>query len=300
MTDTLQLPALDGANPLGFLAALGLLTVGDRMVGAGAWRLSWRKRVVATPVLHGVSSLDAVISAVLADRDQWRTANALEHPGDDVKMSQADLRRYISSCVAENDGNRSIVLISALVAEGPVESKGGSKPSELHFTTGNQKFLEMARQIRDGVSESHLAEALETGWRYQSSLPSLRWDLSIDRPYALSATNPAHAAPLTNPGAEWLALLGLVTFPVFSAGTKLQTTSCEGDWNERKFHWPIWEKPLSHRAAASLIGATHPTKTDRLEDWSVFRLHESLIRRASGSPYGNFAPPKPIWEAEYR
>ena len=298
MTDSLQLPALDGANPLGFLAALGLLTVGDRMFGEGAWRLSWTKRVVATPILHGVSSVDEVISAVLADRDQWRTATVLEHPADDVKMSQADLRRYVMSCVGENTDNRSSGLVAAIVAEGPLAGTGESKPTDLHFTAGNQKLIEMARRIRDGLTAGHLTEALETGWKYESELPSLRWDLADDRTYALSATNPAKTTKLTNPGAEWLAFLGLMTLPVFAAGTKLLTTGCAGGWKRGAFTWPNWDRPLTHRAASSLIGAVDGKKLDGLEAWSVFRLYTSTIRRSDQGGYGTFAPPKPIWEAE--
>ena len=300
MTDTLQLPALDGANPLGFLAALGLLTVGDRMVGEGAWRLSWTKRVVATAILHGVSSVDEVVSAVLADRDQWRTATVLEHPADDVKMSQSDLRQYLMTCIGENDDNRSIALVAAIVAEGPVDGTGKAKPTDLYFTAGQQRFIEMARRIRDDLSPEHVTEALETGWRYESALPSLMWDLADDRVYALSATNPATTKKLTNPGAEWLAFLGLTTLPVFAAGTKLLTTGCAGSWKNGAFSWPNWERPLSHRAASSLIGAVGGEKRDGLEAWSVFRLFKSAIRRSDQGGYGTFAPPKTIWEAEYQ
>jgi hypothetical protein len=294
----LQLPALDGANPLGFLAALGLLTVGDRIVGEGAWRLSWRKRVVATPILHGVSSVDEVVSAVLADRDLWRTAKVLEHPADDVKMSQGDLRRYLLTSVGERDDNRSLALIAAIVAEGAVDGTGKAKPTDLYFTAGQQRFIEMARRIRDDLSAGHVTEALETGWRYESPLPSLMWDLADDRVYALSATNPATTKKLTNPGAEWLAFLGLSTLPVFASGTKLQTTGCTGSWKNGALTWPNCERPLSHRAASSLIGAVDGKKPNGLEAWSVFRLYRSAIRRSDQGGYGTFAPPKPIWEAE--
>jgi len=51
------LPGLDGANPLGFLAALGTLVV---LHGAGerGARLSWRRARTWTPVLRGMSATD--------------------------------------------------------------------------------------------------------------------------------------------------------------------------------------------------------------------------------------------------
>jgi hypothetical protein len=51
----LELPGLDGANPLGFLAALGTLATLDK-AGETKARLGWRRSVKWTPVLESVSS----------------------------------------------------------------------------------------------------------------------------------------------------------------------------------------------------------------------------------------------------
>ena len=76
MTPTVALPALDGRQPLGFLAALGVLRLldGDEIavslvVGRGS----------AHAVLHGVDSLDQVIE-VLADIASRDTRRALIFP----------------------------------------------------------------------------------------------------------------------------------------------------------------------------------------------------------------------------
>ena len=297
---TIELSALDGANPLAFLAALGVLGVGERIAGPAAWRLSWTRRVVASPVLHGPADIEEVVDAVLADRDAWSSAPALEWEGaDDVKFAPDDGRRYLAACAAADDGGRSIGLASALVAEGAVDRSGSGKPTDLHFTAGQQKLLAMVRSIRNGLGPEHLVEALIGGWAYDSDLPSLKWDMSDDRLYALSASNPATDKKLTVPGAEWLAVCGLAMFPAYASGQrKTLTTGCEGPWKSGgSLRWPLWSAPLSGRQAATVVQHAHESRLTSLPGWGVFRLYRSQIRRSDQGGYGSFSPSSVVWEA---
>ena len=298
MNDQLELPGLDGANPMAFLAALGLLSVGDRMVGPRAWRLSWRNRAVATPILHGAGGIDEILFAVMADREAWLSAPVLKYPESDLKFRPSDLRYYISKCRDAKDGGRSAALVNALVAEGPVDGKGNAKPSDLYFTAGQQKFVEMIRRIRDGMTGANVEEALLEPWRYNGSVPSLKWDIIDDRPYALGATDPSTTTKSTVPAAEWLALLGLASLPVFADGSRLATTGCKGGWKSGTFTWPNRSTPMSHRTAMSLIGALSADSFRTLPGWSVFRLYQSAIKRSDQGGYGTFSPPRPVWESE--
>ncbi len=54
MNTHLELPALDGANPLGFLAALGTLSTLHK-AGQTRARLGWRRTVRWTPMLEGIT-----------------------------------------------------------------------------------------------------------------------------------------------------------------------------------------------------------------------------------------------------
>src|SRR5438105_15306098 len=56
-SDGLELPALNGANPLGFLAALGTL-ITLRQEGHPDARLGWRRTIHWTPMLHGLATRD--------------------------------------------------------------------------------------------------------------------------------------------------------------------------------------------------------------------------------------------------
>ena len=299
--DPLALGALDGANPLGFLAALGLLSVGERIVGRGAWRLSWVRGVISTPVLHGAASASEVLEAILEDRRCWLGSPALGWNGaDDVKFSPDDCREYLRTCSAVDDDGRSVGLASALVAEGAIDRGGATKPSDLHFTAGQQKLLAMMRSLRDGLTAEHCTEALWGGWRYDAELPSLKWDINDDRLYALSATNPATDKKLTVPGAEWLATNGLGFFPVFaSASRKAMTTACEGSWKSGgSLRWPLWVGPASALAAAAMVQHAHEDDSACLPGWGVFRLLRSTIRRSDQGGYGSFSPSSVCWESD--
>lgn len=292
------LPALDGANPLGYFAALGLLQVGDRMNGRGAWRLSWARAVVSTPTLHGPSSVDEIVRAVLDDRDLWRDSPALGWQGcDDVKFAEGDCRRYLRACRDVDDRGRSLGLASALVAEGATDNKGASKPTDFHFTAGQQRFLNMARLVRDGLDQRAVESALMRAWKPSSTLPSLKWDVGDDRPYALSASDPAAAQKLTVPGAEWLAINGLAFFPTFLSRRKIATTACSGSWKTGRFVWPLWSSPSGSAAVASYVasaGSDHAAAAA----WGCFRGLESRIRRSDQGGYGTFSPPRVIWDVD--
>src|SRR5579872_6164683 len=70
MTDLL-LTGLDGANPLGFFAALGILRVLARTLEASP-KLAWRNVGRWRPVLSSVPRLEDVLSLVRLDLHSWR------------------------------------------------------------------------------------------------------------------------------------------------------------------------------------------------------------------------------------
>src|SRR3954462_13437760 len=69
MTASLILTGLDGTNPLGFLAALGILAVADTKA-AGA-RLSWRRAGRWHPVLTSPLDRTALLACSVDDLQSW-------------------------------------------------------------------------------------------------------------------------------------------------------------------------------------------------------------------------------------
>lgn len=300
------LTALDGSNPLGFLAALGVLAVEERMLPSERPRLSWTTGVIARPVLHGLATAEHLVDAVMQDRQHWFESAVLDFPPEaparDVKLDATGLRAWLKACAGArfSDGGRALSLVAALVAEGSYTGDGKAKPTDLHFTAGQQQFLEMARRLRDELTADHVEEALTGPWRYESQLPSFKWDVADDRTYALSAVNPASEQKLTVPGAEWLALMGLTFLPVARGRGRTRTTGCSGSWKQGAFSWPLWEDPLTADEVRTLLSLGDLIKEEPSTDLAargVVRVLRSMITRSDQGGYGSFRPPRVVLDS---
>lgn len=303
MTVTLELPGLAGTNPLGFLAALGVLWLPDRQ-GEQSAKLAWTDQVVPHAVVSGFSSIDDLVEQAMAERERRRGNAALLFTVDgegikDVKFSESQLRRYLLACLDAGDGGRSVALASALVTEGSYDNSDQAKPTDLHFVAGQQKLVQMARELLDGLDADDLCEALKGPWGYGSKLPSFMWDVTDDRLYVLSAFNPSSEKKQTEPGAEFLALLGLTSLPVFAGPGRTRTTGCGGSWKAGEFRWPIWGRPCDLHGARSLIAHATLGNEQWLPAWGIRRLLRSAIRRSEQGGYGTFSPPIEVWRAPY-
>jgi len=294
----IELRGLAGTNPLGLFAALGLINALTRIAPADAASITlrWIDAAVPTAVVEGMECLDDVVAAVMADRERWQVEPVFEFEGiDDLKLEPETLVRYITGC--HQAGPRSAELCAALVTERVVDGKGTAKPSDLHFTAGQQKWLAMARQIRDGLAADDVQEALEGPWRYPSDLPSLMWDVGDDRVYALAAKNPSGDKKRSEPGAEWLALLGLSSLPVTIGPDRTLTPGVKGTWKYGAFRWPLWSVPLGHEAIRSLLASVaDPPDHHRLTSLGCFSVLRSTIRRSEQGGYGTFAPAEVLWQ----
>lgn len=289
------LPALRGRNPLGFLAALGTLDVVSRHVPTV--RLSWSEGLRAEAVLHDAPDFDEVVLLIDADREGWQQSAllALEEdggPATDLKPDADTLRRWYET-VRDHGSAADKQLLQALLAEGAVAGNGKeSKPTHLHFTAGQQRFLTMVRQLRDGVTSGDLREALQGPWRFESLLPSLGWDVRGQRVYAISGLDPSKEKRRGVPGADWLAFLGLALLPVVNDGGRLLTTGFSGSWKRGTFRWPLWQPPLTRPVVSSLIttAGLADLSRDELGVWGVSEVMAAPVRRSDQGGYGSFGP----------
>ena len=310
MNTGVHLPGLEGTNPLGFLAALGVQVIFANEPDQP--KLWWSDDVIPLAVVDPGFSIDRVVEQALRVFPIWAESASL-NPGlgskadDTAKFSPRDLSAYLKSTRSQQPGSR---FAAALVAEGSLDGKGVAKPTDLYFAAGQLKFLKIARDILNGVDSDGLVEGLAGPWSYSSRLSSLGWDTTDDRIYALAPANPAKEKKLTNPGAEALAILGLSRHPVYAGKDhrgqdRTLTQGCEGPWRrEGTYSWPLWTRPATPSVVRSLLAqATGDQNKLRKRSqiypgWGITLIMRSTIRRSDQGGYGTFGPPEVAWSHE--
>jgi hypothetical protein len=153
----------------------------------------------------------------------------------------------------------------------------------------------MVDELRSGIGAADLREALLGPWKGLSTLPSLSWDATAARQYALRAGNPSKEKRGSVPAANWLGDMALSFFPVMGIRRRLVTTRVEGGWKDSTFSWPLWSPPASSRTIASLLRLDIlglPTR-DR-EALGVSEVLKARILRSDQGGYGSFSPPS-VW-----
>jgi hypothetical protein len=304
----LVLAGLEAHNPLGFLAALGLLRVLDyeaARAGREKPRLGFVDVGAFVAYLLTPHTLEEIIAIVLRDAAAQADNRALQFAYDadgmrvpptgggatlDLKPSPAGARELLDDTATADPPTAALAAawFSELVQD---KTKGRIKPTAFHFTAGNQAFLKIVEAVRRGLTADQLREALVGPWLNSSQLPSLRWDVSVTRLYALRAEKPADDKQGSEPAANWLAVLGLAFFPVVAQRGRLVTTGVTGGWNDSAFTWPVWSPAAEVTAVASLLRIDAATWTQRERDaYGVETVLQSRIIRSDQGGYGSFAP----------
>lgn len=312
MSGVLELAGLQGTNPLGFLAAVGVLDVLTRAGRAAT--LAFADELVPIALVEGAEDVDDLVSILDQDRATWTESvvlnGPLSHPLDDAKPDSRTAAAWAGDVADTLSGGRAgSDLYCALVAEGAVDGAGKAKPTHLHFTAGQQRFLVTARELVARVDLDRLREAVAGPWRDDSTLKSFRWDGRGSRPYAMRASDPSKIQPPSVPGADWLALLGLASLPVravvnrYTGSLALETTACEPRWKQSAFRWPLWSVAIGLPVVRSLLSdsgvvgtetkrrratLSGPPLVDVLGARGVLRVLEAPIRRTDQGGYGNF------------
>lgn len=304
------LTGLDGTNPLAFLATLGAFRVLSR--NEPSWRLRWREDGRWVPVLDGPDGA-APVAELARDVKRWssvatpalqltykkgkRTLREIKPPPnifrdflmDAAKAAVADNGEFAGEFAGEL-----AEFAAAYATQFAQDNRGQTKPTALHFTAGQQLFLEIAAELADGITRDHLDEALFGPWRYKGQLKTLRWDVTDDRQRALLSHNPQKVTKQGVPGADWLAFQALPIFPVFPVmkGTRAMVVTTgfvdkRRGYSDQCFQWPIWTVPTSIDAVRSLLAQR--TEPDKQAVRGIAAVFESRVRR-SEQGYGNFQP----------
>ncbi len=295
---SLPLPGLDGANPLGFLAAIGTLILCNR-VSQSAHRPDWLSTVALSwgngnlsyvPVLHFHAKPPPPLEfAEFLCKNLARTVEV--HPIawvfpmlTDNERPLADLIR--ARCADRVPANRAYLdWVTALVCESAPEAA-----SQLQVVRSDYLLKNIPSVLRR-TEPAHLFRCLFKTWDYADALDnqSLHWEPSEDRRHAyqwhMPSGDPTRKKRGGMLGANRLALEAWPWFPSFPAGDRVTTRGFRGNRAyDTFFTWPLWKEPVGVDAVASLLGLDHlqldSPMANELQHYNVscaFRLQRILI-----------------------
>jgi hypothetical protein len=296
MTGCIRLAGINGSNPLGFMAALGILRV---IPGA---RLGFFDDGSFQAFVVGVSQ-DDLAKRVTADAKDAANAPAwhltYDKPATKRKSSErvADLkppvdrfRSFLKTCIEAwlNGKDEAAAYAAAYATDVALDSKGNTKPTAFHFTAGNQKFLEVVEEIRASITQEWVERSLFNG-NAERPGSNLRWDPGAERNRALRADDPSRQQTRVNAPLEWLAFRALPLFPSFPRGSKIITTGVFDREDETVFKWPLWSVPVSLATARSVLQVDWTGNIQEQAARHIFAICSAIIRR-TGQGYGSFGP----------
>lgn len=294
----IDLLGVDGSNPLGFFAALGLLRVipGARVafVTDGSFRavLDSFDKIQSDIVAHVAAD-----AAASGDNPSWRlayTKAATKKQGSqevaDLKAPPTDFKRFLTRCLDHwmKGDDEAVTYAAAFGTDVAVDGKGNTKPTAFHFTAANQTFLGTVELIRASLTQEWIESSLFKGHGEKPG-SNLRWDPGSERNWALMANNPNDGGTRVDAPLEWLAFRGLPLLPCFPRGTRVVTTAVHGRGEDMTFRWPLWSVPASLHTVRSALQIDWTGSALDRGGRGVFAVCSSSIRRTSQG-FGNFGP----------
>jgi hypothetical protein len=291
-----RMPALDAADPLGFLAALGVLRVVSRDDRAA--RLRWLQDGSWSAALTTTEPLD-LVEVLFADLERWRRG----HPAvdfavnadrkiQDLKHPPQDFRALMLRLAGDPEAADFVAAYATGVA---VDGSGQTKPTSFHFTAGQQRFMDAVLDLRASVTRQDLEEALYGPWIGRVGPKDTRWKAASERSRALLSFDPSKEKSSTVAGAAWLAFQALPLFPVVPVGRRAVTTGFTGRGKSEQFTWPVWSAPLEVCEVRVLLGlpdlASMPARERQRRGISKV-LRSEVSRNPQG--YGNFTASQPV------
>ncbi|MEW6247042.1 MAG: hypothetical protein AB1555_10065 [Nitrospirota bacterium] len=302
----IKLTGLIGSNPLGALAAFGLLRVCHEISALAFASLSWQLEddwvaVLTLPTGQGETSLVSQLAEYLRARrlEVFTWSDDIRERPESYKRrlrEQAQKARYCERLEADYYA----AYGSEMKADG---SKGLVKPTAFHMTSGQQKFLKSVREVAESLrngSEDAIREALFGPWHYQDQYHSLGWDPITERMYALRYRAPTSEQPVCVRAAVWFAVEALPLFPTVVARGRLDTAAFAKQDGVARFVWPIWSKPIGLDTLRTLLLTSE--LFGRLDQWEslerrgVAAIYES-VRSEFGQGYAILRPSALVWSA---
>ena len=173
----LLLNGLDGSNPLGFLAAVGVLRTAAEANSSVDWRVRWGLREGTwSPALVGDATLakNDLLDLLLPALKKMKGHPAFAF-ADDLTLSCAEFRREAqSACQAAEPGDRRHADFMAAFGCDihPVSAKDPRIQDTALRTmsgAGHQHFIGSMRELVEETDAAHLRASLFEPWQYGGS-----------------------------------------------------------------------------------------------------------------------------------
>lgn len=272
MTHMLELPALDGRDPLGFLAALGAFRLLSEESDDEV-RLSFSDQSAVARLHSPYESCDEVVGALKAVLGRIPDGGYLPDvkpgfplpagtgadpmrvkPREDYSPGGSQRKNTLYERAVSGGGTSALSWLSVLVTDLARDDGGRAAltPFSAPFGKMNVRTFVDAptRAVRN--NPEHLREAL-VGWRRTPGFIGEFFDHRAWRNPADDAQGGSVASGV--PGATWLALMALPLLRIGGNGQAVSATL----WQPTRpplMAWPIWRQPLDLPAVRTLI--EHP------------------------------------------
>jgi len=297
------LRGLDGANPLGFLAALGafrLLSVEHALGTTMGWQMSdgtWHP--VVFRISWAIEELGTELHSALCrmDKSVWLLDKKLP-------FSASRLRQEASSAAHSASGNNRTRadFIASLGVECRHDDDGNFEDTALRMVrsgdSSGQGLLAYGKRILESTTAQQLQLAVTDVWQYQDQQCALRWDPAEDRGYALQWRDPSKVGALSVRAGNCLALAALPILPTVPVKGRVETTGFGFKGRKRSsFTWPIWQHAVSLDTIRSLLAMPElqllePPRIE-LARRGVIAVYRS-DRVMTSTYYANFAPARRV------
>lgn len=291
-----RMTALDAADPLGFLAALGVLRIISRDEPEA--RLRWLQDGSWSAALETPEPLD-IVEVLFTDLERWRRGNPAvefavnaDRKVQDLKHQPKDFRALMLRLANEPEAAEFVAAYATGVA---VDGSGQTKPTSLHLTAGQQRFMDAILDLRASVTREDLQEALYGPWLGRIGPKDTRWRAASERSRALLSFDPGKEKSSTVAGAAWLAFQAMPLFPVVPVGQRAVTTGFIGRGKSEQFTWPVWSVPLSLCEVRVLLGLAEVAELSARERQrrGIAQILRSDVNR-NPQGYGNFSASRPV------
>lgn len=282
----LLLPGLDGTNPLGFLAALGLFRVIACSNGTRDARMHWRASFgtwcpVITPGEFDETSLLDLLEAQLPRRFDDHPASIIHQLASDDAKARADII-LAAAFAAHASGRDQVDWIAASASDAvPAEAINQLQTARRDYHIGN------LRSVIASTERPHFRRALFCSWDYADGLDnqSLHLDPSEDRRHAYQWNKPAGDPNRKRSGGMLGAnRLAIEAFPLFTSvpvGDSLRTLGFTGQRStDTRWTWPIWTVPVGLNQVPSLL-ALDDLQKETISD----ATRDLLMRRGVAAAY---------------